>query len=102
MSKSSVLTSRPPLTPPAAEDTDEEDLEKICSICGDVFESTPTGGRLYGELARKIRALLDKEMGVRGWNAVVGRSFGAFLTQKIKCYAYISVFPGVNVLVWRA
>ena len=101
--RSHRLTSfTPPLPPPAAEDTDEEDLDKICNICGDVFESTPTGGRLYGELARKIRALLDKEMGVRGWNAVVGRSFGAFLTQKIKCYAYISVFPGVNVLVWRA
>ena len=85
----------------AAEDTDEEDLEKIKGICGDVFESSPPGGSLYGELAKRIRTLLDKEMGVRGWNVVVGRSFGAFLTQKIKCYAYISVFPGVNILVWR-
>jgi len=84
-----------------AEDTDEEDLDKIKNICGDVFEASPTGGSLYGELAKRIRALLDKEMGVRGWNVVVGRSFGAYLTQKIKCYAYISVFPGVNILVWR-
>ena len=60
-----------------AEDTDEEDLDKIKSICGDVFEASPTGGSLYGELAKRIRALLDKEMGVRGWNVVVGRSFGA-------------------------
>lgn len=38
----------------------------------------------------------------RGWNVVVGRSFGAYVTQKIKCYAYLSVFPGVNILVWKA
>jgi hypothetical protein len=45
---------------------------------------------------------LDKKFGTRGWNAVVGRSFGAYVTQKIKCYAYLSVFPGVNILVWKA
>jgi hypothetical protein len=84
-----------------SEDTNEEDLDLIKSICGDVFESSPTGGHLYGELAKRIRNLLDKETGTRGWNCVVGRSFGAFVTQKIKCYAYLSVFPGVNVLVWR-
>ncbi len=33
---------------------------------------------------------------------MVGRSFGAYVTQKIKCYAYLSVFPGVNILVWKA
>ncbi len=66
-----------------AEDTDEEDLDKIKGICGDVFEASPTGGSLYGELAKRIRTLLDKEMGVRGWNVVVGRSFGAYLTQRV-------------------
>ena len=66
-----------------AEDTDEEDLDKITGICGDVFEASPTGGALYGELAKRIRTLLDKEMGVRGWNVVVGRSFGAYLTQRV-------------------
>jgi hypothetical protein len=67
-----------------AEDTDEEDLDKIKNICGDVFEASPTGGSLYGELAKRIRSLLDKEMGVRGWNVVVGRSFGAYLTQRVR------------------
>ncbi len=45
---------------------------------------------------------LDKRLETRGWNCVVGRSFGAYVTQKIKCYAYLSVYPGVNILVWKA
>jgi hypothetical protein len=45
---------------------------------------------------------LDKRFGTRGWNCVVGRSFGGYVTQKIKCYAYLSVYPGVNILVWKA
>ena len=38
----------------------------------------------------------------RGWNVIVGRSYGAFITHKMKSYAYLSVFPGVNVLLWKA
>jgi hypothetical protein len=74
----------------------------VKTICGDVFESPPASGHLYGELSRRIRVELDKQMGSRGWNVVVGRSYGAYVTQKIKCYAYLSVFPGVNILVWKA
>ncbi len=84
-----------------AEDTDEEDLDIIKTICGDIFESPPTSGNLYGELARRIRNELDKRLNTRGWNCVVGRAFGAYVTQKIKCYAYLSVYPGINILVWR-
>ena len=80
MSNRSAATRNPYVY---AEDTDEEDLDKITGICGDVFEASPTGGALYGELAKRIRTLLDKEMGVRGWNVVVGRSFGAYLTQRV-------------------
>jgi hypothetical protein len=86
----------------AAEDLDDESLARVKQICGEAFESSPAAGKLYGELARRIRAELDKTMGSRGWSVVVGRSFGAYVTQKIKCYAYLSVFPGVNVLVWKA
>jgi hypothetical protein len=77
-------------------------LTLVKQICGDVFEASPAAGHLYGELSRRIRNELDKQMGSRGWNVVVGRAFGAFVTQKIKCYAYLSVFPGVNILVWKA
>ncbi len=44
-----------PIFPHAAEDTDEEDLETIKTICGDVFEAPPASGHLYGELAKRIR-----------------------------------------------
>ena len=77
-------------------------MDTVCAICSDVFDSPPANGFLYGELARRIRVDLDKRLQTRGWNCVVGRSFGAFVTQKIKCYAYLSVFPGVSILVWKA
>lgn len=51
-------------------------------------------------MARHVRTNLDKEHG-RGWNVVVGRLFGAYVTQKIKSYAYFSVVPGVCVLMWK-
>ena len=61
----------------------------------DVFDSPPAHAT-YSEMARRIRVDLDKKMngGSRGWSVVVGRSYGAYITQKIKNYAYISVFPG--------
>ena len=42
----------------------------------------------------------------RTWSGVSARSstrrsFGAFVTQKIKCYAYLYVFPGVSILLWK-
>ncbi len=72
----------------------------MTQVCADHFDSPPANA-MYGELARRIRTDLDKKLGSRGWSVVVGRAFGAFVTQKIKCYAYLSVFPGVNVLVWK-
>ena len=43
---------------------------------------------------------LEKQYG-KGWNVVVGKSFGAFVTHEIKTYFYGSVVPGVCVLIWR-
>lgn len=78
------------------------DLTTLKSVCVDVFAAPPSAGNLYGELSRRIRVDLDKRMSCRGWSCVVGRSFGAHITQKIRCYAYLSVFPGINILVWKA
>jgi hypothetical protein len=105
----------------AAEDIDAHSLAVVKQVCGDAFETPPASGNLYGELSRRIRAELDKQLqgpigaaagagasssqggsGGHGWNVVVGRSFGAYVTHKIKSYAYLSVFPGVNILVWKA
>ena len=43
---------------------------------------------------------IEKQYG-KGWNVVVGKSFGAFVTHEIKTYFYGSVVPGVCVLIWR-
>ena len=85
-----------------AEDMLPDQLALVKQVCADVFEAPPSTPQIYGELSRKIRTELDKQMGGRGWNVIVGRSFGAYVTHKIKCYAYLSAFPGVNVLCWRA
>ena len=85
--------STPPLR--AAEDLDEEGLDQVKASIGEVFDNPPAHAT-YSEMARRIRVDLDKKMhgGSRGWSVVVGRSFGAYITQKIKNYAYVSVFPG--------
>lgn len=86
----------------AAEDLPKEDLDTVEQICRTAFENSPQAPLVYSALAGRIRERLDKEFGgKKGWNVVVGRSFGAFVTQKIKCYAYLSVYAGVNVLLWK-
>lgn len=84
-----------------SEDLDDEDLDTVKDVCGNTFENPPAAGYIYGEMARRIRLDLDRRMQTRGWNCVVGRAFGGCVTQRIKCYAYLTVCPGVNVLVWR-
>jgi dynein light chain LC8-type len=85
----------------AAEDLSEEDEAEIKQWCEDVFKSSPTAPFVYSAIAEELRQRCDKEKG-RGWNCVVGRSFGAFVTQKLKAYVYLSVYPGVSILLWKA
>ena len=74
----------------------------IKNACVEAFENPPAQGQIYGELSKRIRAAIDKELGGRGWNVIVGRSFGAHVTHKVRCFVYLSAFPGVNVLCWRS
>lgn len=85
---------------PTAEDLSEEALVFVKQVSSEAFALQPVQSKVYQTIASTIRAACDKEFG-RGWNCVVGRSFGAFVTQKIKCYAYLSVFPGVSILLWK-
>ncbi len=85
---------------PTAEDLSEAALEFVKMVSVDAFAIAPQQGKVFQTIASYIRAACDKEFG-KGWNCVVGRSFGAFVTQKIKCYAYLSVIPGVSILLWR-
>ena len=85
-----------------AEDLAADHLAIVKNVVVEASEVPPTTGQLFGELSKRVRVELDKQLGGRGWNVIVGRSFGAFVTHKIKCYAYVSVFPGVNILMWRS
>ena len=77
----------------SAEDLDDVGLATAKQCIADVFDDPPPLCS-YSEMARRIRNSLDKKMEVRGWSVVVGRAYGAYITQKIKAYAYISVYPG--------
>ena len=54
------------------------------------FQKTYTMGNVYAQIAATIRQDFDDKDG-KGWNCVVGKSFGAFVTHKIKTYIYFSV-----------
>lgn len=56
--------------------------------------------KVFTTIASFIRKAFEKAYG-RGWNVVVGRSFGAYVTHEIKTYMYFTVVPGVYVLLWR-
>ena len=99
--RSGVLPLKRPFPALAAEDLSAKAEEEIKAICVDVFKSSPIAPKVYSELADMLRTELDKLYG-SGWNAVVGKSFGAYVTQKLKCYIYLSVYSGVSILLWKA
>jgi hypothetical protein len=86
-------TTRHSALPCTAEDLDDEGLDMVKQVVADVFDDPPVQAT-YANLAKRIRLEINKRMQERGWCVVVGRSYGAYITQKIKAYAYISVFPG--------
>lgn len=86
---------------PPAEDLPKEHLEEVQNLIREEFDNSPQTALVYSALAKRIRERLDKLYGA-GWNVAVGSDFGAFVTQKMKCYAYLSVYSGVNVLLWKA
>ena len=62
------------------------------------FQRTYTVGNVYAQIAGSIRQEFDDKDG-KGWNCVVGRSFGAFVTHKIKTYIYFSVSTAARMSV---
>ena len=78
-----------------AEDMSEEKVDFCLEIATDAFNQASFQGKVYSYVANFIRAALEKQYG-KGWNVVVGKSFGAFVTHEIKTYFYGSVVPGVS------
>jgi hypothetical protein len=70
-------------------------------IAKEAFQQTITKGKVLSTIAGYIRTAFDKAYG-RGWNCVVGKSFGAFVTHEIKTYIYFTVVPGTYILLWKA
>ncbi|CAK4078978.1 unnamed protein product [Aphanomyces euteiches] len=83
-----------------AEDMTDVMLEKVVATAKDAFQLQVASGKTFSTIAEFVRRNMEKEYG-RGWNCVVGLSFGAYVTHEIKTYVYFSVASGVSVLVWK-
>ena len=79
----------------------DEMCQSALTTATDGFQLTISRGHVYSTIAAHIRSTFDKSYG-RGWNCVVGRSFGAYVTHEIKTYMYFTVQPGVYILLWKA
>ena len=84
-----------------AEDMSEEWSKDAQKAARDAFALTIASGDVHSTIADFIRKKFDRDH-ERGWNCIVGRSFGAYVTHEIKTYIYFSVQPGTYVLLWRS
>jgi len=84
-----------------AEDMSEEWSKDAVKAARDAFALTVASGDVHSTIADFIRKKFDRDH-ERGWNCVVGRSFGAYVTHEIKTYIYFTVHPGTYILLWRS
>jgi dynein light chain LC8-type len=84
-----------------AEDMSEEWSKDAVKAARDAFALTIAAGDVHSTIADFIRRKFDRDH-ERGWNCIVGRSFGAYVTHEIKTYIYFTVQPGTYVLLWRS
>ena len=84
-----------------AEDMSEEWSKDAIKVARDAFALTIASGDVHATIADFIRKKFDRDHD-RGWNCVVGRSFGAYVTHEIKTYMYFTVHPGTYILLWRS
>jgi hypothetical protein len=84
-----------------AEDMSEEWSKDAVKVAREAFALTITTGDVHATIADFIRKKFDRDR-ESGWNCVVGRSFGAYVTHEIKTYMYFTVCPGTYILLWRS
>ena len=84
-----------------AEDMSEEWSKDAVKAARDAFALTVTSGDVHATIADFVRKKFDRDH-ERGWNCIVGRSFGAYVTHEIKTYIYYTVYPGTYILLWRS
>ncbi|KAJ1451824.1 dynein light chain putative [Pelagophyceae sp. CCMP2097] len=83
-----------------AEDMSDDWVEFGISKAQEAFDLQFTHVKPFAHIAAYINDGFTAQYG-KGWNVIVGRSFGAYVTHEIKTYMYYSVVPGVCVLVWK-
>ena len=84
-----------------AEDMTPEMSKLAIQTSQNAFQLFITQGKVFSTIAAYIRKAFDKAFG-KGWNCIVGKNFGAFVTHEIKTYIYFTVVPGTYVLLWKA
>ena len=84
-----------------AEDMGDEMSQFAQKTSEEAFNQTINKGTVFSSIASIIRKAFEKSYG-KGWNVVVGKSFGAYVTHEIKTYMYFTVTPGVYILIWKA
>lgn len=84
-----------------AEDMSDEWSKDAEKAARDAFALTIASGDVHSTIADFIRKKFDRDHET-GWNCIVGRSFGAYVTHEIKTYMYFTVQPGTYVLLWRS
>ena len=82
------------------EDMNENMSREAIQIARDAFSLTITSGNVHSSMADFIRKKFDRDF-EKGWNCIIGKSFGAYVTHDMKSYIYFSVHPGTYILLWK-
>jgi len=68
-----------------AEDMTEEMRTRAIAVSQEAFQTKISKGKTFSTLAGTIRDKFDKDYGI-GWNCVVGKAFGSYVTHEMKTY----------------
>lgn len=80
----------------------DNDLDAVLNFARDAMAfSDPMKKTVMSIFANHIRERMVSHTNKKGWNVIAGRNFGALVTHELRTYAFFTVCPGVNVLIWR-
>ena len=68
-----------------AEDMNEEKRNRAIEVSQEAFHMPSIDGKMFSNVAKVIRDDFNKLYGI-GWNCVVGKAFGSYVTHEMKTY----------------
>ncbi len=68
-----------------AEDMSEDKRAKAIEVSQETFQKLISHGKTYSNIACILRDSFVKDYG-EGWNCVVGKAFGSYVTHEMKTY----------------